>query len=233
MLNNLPFCRTNDFQRFVILCDPRTGSTWLHTLLNSSDQILSYGELLTERNLTQSLEKTIWHDHHQSIKAIGCKIFYEQLSDPKFKKLLTEISENKSIKIIDLKRENMVECFVSLKIAEKTQSWSNDAKGTSKVDKLSINIEELEAFIKERKGSRSQVLNLLGDHKKYKTTYEQLVGQTRKELEDLQSFLGVEPMSMFSLLNKQNSASLEDLISNFEEIKSDLDRLYTSCKVTI
>lgn len=76
LLNLFPQSK-NNYIRFAIICAPRSGSNWLHTLLNSHHNIISYGEILRKthvNNPTQklpTLNELVFYPHHPSIKAVG------------------------------------------------------------------------------------------------------------------------------------------------------------------
>lgn len=220
LLNKLPVGRSSNFTRFIILCDPRTGSTWLHTLLNSSPKIMSYGEILTEKDMSLGLEQTIWKPHHHSIKAVGCKIFYEQLITPAFEHIFKEIKNSPHIKIIDLTRENKIETFVSLKIAEQTDAWSVGAKHAKSRQSVYINEEELEEYMARQERNKTYILDEVKKRDLYSVVYEKLSHKTDIILAEVQSFLGVKPRRLFSLLKKQNPEPLQELVLNYEEIES-------------
>lgn len=180
---------------------------------------MSYGEVLTEQEMSSGLTATIWKSHHQSIKAIGCKVFYEQLALPQFASVFDEIKNDHDIKIIDLHRENKLEAFVSFKIAKQTGAWTNDAGGQSIKQKMSIKISEFEQFVNQQAEVRRKTLQVLKNHEIYTVSYERLTKNTESELDKIQLFLGTRPRKLFSLLHKQNPEPLEDLISNYHELK--------------
>ena len=115
------------FTKFVIVCAPRSGSTWLHTLLNSHAQIFSYGEILREtcevnpQKQLPSLEELVFYPHHASIQAVGLKVFYEYKTNEPFRRSFQDIAADPSVCIIHLIREDKAAQFKSLKQAEATQ----------------------------------------------------------------------------------------------------------------
>ena len=121
ILNKISPFRATAHVHFVILCMPRTGSTLLHTLLNSHPNIISYGEVLRRnyvRGKQTDLSADIFKKHQTSIKAIGLKLFYEYRTKQDFKDYYREITRNKNVKIIHLVRENLLDSFISLKNAQ-------------------------------------------------------------------------------------------------------------------
>ncbi|WP_422362219.1 sulfotransferase domain-containing protein [Reichenbachiella sp.] len=203
LLEKWPFGHNNDFQRFVILCHPRTGSTWLHTLLNSNTRVMSYGEILTEKKSMTKLEEAIWSDHHSFIQAVGCKIFYEQLGDEQFCHVLGEIASNPNIKIIDLSRKDSRAAFSSLKIAKKSGTWSSTRNNQNKGNSVFIAEKESDSYTENLELNRARVLHELKFHEVFSLSYEDLVRNEGREMDRVQNFLNVTPVSLFSLLRKQ------------------------------
>src|SRR5688572_9500988 len=76
------------YTSFVILCEPRTGSTLLHTFLNFHPNIRSYGEILRElveknNNLNLNvLNANIFKPHAKHLQAVGLKLFYFYFDHP-------------------------------------------------------------------------------------------------------------------------------------------------------
>lgn len=207
-----------NFTKYIVLCDPRTGSTWLHTLLNSSPYIVSYGEYLTEHDVPTDLHSTIWKSHHRSVIAVGCKIFYEQLLDNRYSHIRSEIISDPNIKIIDLYRESHLEMFVSLKQAEKSNRWSS-TKGKEKTDTaFRVDHEEYEGFINKIGKARQEINAQLENHMVYHLAYEQLLANEADVLREVQEFINVLPGELFSLLKKQSNLSLRHRIENFDDL---------------
>lgn len=203
LLEKWPFDHNCDFQRFVVLCHPRTGSTWLHTLLNSSSQIMSYGEILTEKKNINKLEQTIWGSHHSAIQAVGCKIFYEQLIDRHFCQVFEEIISNPNIRVIDLSRRDARAAFSSLKVAEKSDAWSSTQSNQNNENQVFITENEFDSYVENLELNRAKVLQGLKDHDVLSLSYEDLVRNEAPELVRVQKFLNVTPVPLFSLLQKQ------------------------------
>lgn len=147
--------KSTDYTKFIILCTPRTGSNWLHTLLNSHWQIFSYGEAIrraieSETPLNQlSLETLIYTPHQTRIKAVGFKLFYEYWNDPAYKPFMQEAIKDKGIKIIHLTRNNILAQYTSLQKAEKSEIWSRSANKEAVYSAIYIDQQGFELFKKE------------------------------------------------------------------------------------
>lgn len=195
---------------FVILCQPRTGSTLLHTYLNSHPNIMSYGEDVRSGNKQVMLKK-----FPKSIKAVGFKLFYEDLEQNIFKKIITKTN----IKIVHLVRQDLLRQFISLKRAQKTEVWSQEkefkgADGTA----IKIDIQEFKSFEQNSIQQRQQMLSLFEQHEMLQVSYEDLCLRPEEILDGIQHFLNAKPRKLFSLLKKQNTDQLELLVSNHLEL---------------
>lgn len=207
-LNFFP-SKEKKFTKFAIVCAPRSGSTWLHTLLNSHPKIISYGEILRENHETNPKEKLVsihelvFHLHHSSIKAIGLKLFYEYENDKVYQNSFNEIIKDKSIHIIHLVREDKSAQFKSLKRAEKTQKWSS---GKSKEQTISVTIDpdELGDYQRNVLISEEHIDDLFLHHPLLKIKYEDLLSDQKSVLATAQIFLNVKPRKLFSLLKRQS-----------------------------
>lgn len=207
LLNFFP-AKEKSFTKFVIVCAPRSGSTWLHTLLNSHTNIISYGEILREKfevkpnQQLPPLEELLFHPHHASIRAVGLKLFYEYETRAPFKKTFHEIVNDPSIFIIHLIRDDKPAQFKSLKRAEASQQWSS-GRSTNHSIPIPINPVEMEGYQKKLLAEEKHIHALLQNHPILIVKYEDLLSHQEKTLDDVQKFLKVKPKRLFSLLKKQ------------------------------
>lgn len=200
----------SEYQKFVILASARTGSTWLHTLLNSHPQILSKGEIIREKNCTLG---EVFNAQSRGIKAVGCKIF---MDDPRYETAINELITRKDIKIIFLTRKNKVAQFASLKIAQQDHKWSGQASKESVI----ISTSELATFIKNQKNFEKIFPQRFHSHQTISIHYEELLESPDSTTELIQKFIHVRLRRLFSLLKRQGDQSYAKRITNWQEIKS-------------
>lgn len=227
-LNSLILSKDTRYTKFVILCEGRTGSTLLHTYLNSHFNIHSYGDIFNrctdEKDL---LGQIVFHSHSKNIKAVGFKLFYNYQVLPQFQELFQQILEDKDIKIIHLTRANSLKVFTSLKIAEKTGKWSHESnKAKIELKQVDLDIEDTLKFVNSYEEKQPMLNRLFEDHDLLNVSYDNLVDQTRTTLNKVQRFLEVSPKNLISVLERQNPESLSTLISNYKEIKEHLPDKY-------
>ena len=207
ILNLFP-AKNNAFIKFAILCSPRSGSTWLHTLLNSHPHILSHGEILREyheKNKTElpPLSSLVFHPHHSSIRAVGLKIFYEYERDPAYKKSVQELITDPTIQIIHLVRNDKQAQFESLLRAQKSQQWSS-GKAVKKPTPVAIHPDELDHYQNEQAQAEKKISRLLRDHSMLTIHYETLRDDQHNTCRMILDFLNTQPRKLFSLLHRQS-----------------------------
>ena len=174
-LNVLPFFKSNDYTIFLIVGHPRTGTSLLHTYLNSHWNILSLNEPLTDT--TDSA--TLFTKQSKLIKAIGFKYFYEYTDNVSKKNTLIELLKKGNIKIIKIERRNYLRTYVSRCIAEKTNEWSSTGTTNHSIDQKKITLAKedcLFAFDQYKKNEQETDATIRNYNASvFKTDYEMLV----------------------------------------------------------
>lgn len=223
LLNLFPRSKSN-YIRFAIICAPRSGSNWLHTLLNSHANIVSYGEILRKSHALNpsqklsSLNELVYYPHHRSVKAVGLKLFYTYLNDEKFVNSFLETADDRGILIIQLIRKDFLAQYTSLKRAEENQRWSQ-ARSYDKTKSIFINPEGFNAYRKELLDNQNEIRRIFATHPFLEISYEDLNERLDETLIEVQEFLGVKQKKLFSLLRKQASGSLKNQIKNWTDFK--------------
>jgi len=207
---------------FVILCQPRTGSTLLYTLLNSHTAIYSYGEVLRkkiESGTAINLNTTVFRKHPHQIRAVGLKVFYDYLFNTSYKKHCEVILKNKSIKVIHLVRNEQLDSFLSLKKAELSQVWSSTREIEPQTKSTVLpGKEEFISFLEENRLHRQNIEKHFAEHQRLDVSYEALTNNREETLMVIQQFLSVKPKNLFSLLKKQAPNHFD--LPNYEELDS-------------
>jgi LPS sulfotransferase NodH len=225
-MNKLSFSKTLSYSPFVILSEPRSGSTLLHTYLNSHTQVKSYGEVLRENlvdaphlPLTESsVSQLVFKPHTPALKAIGLKIFYEYYDDPLYAAAFQHIVQRKDVKIIHLVRQDLLKVYASLQVARKTNIWSSTKSNAAEKVKVLIDVDDFKRFVLQHRTHQEKFASLFKDHSCIKISYEELVGKPEATLEMVQQFLGVPARKLFSLLKKQNSDTISSIVENYDEV---------------
>src|SRR6056297_628556 len=208
----------NEYLKFMVVSNPRTGSTLLVHLLNSHPDILCHGEIfhwkaifsmpLSEkkclpalndrnRNPVRFLEQ-LFSDGYGS-KAIGIKMF--QNHNPA---MLNFLIRKREVKKIILKRNNYLDGFVPPKVNVDPAKFLN--------------------YIKKNENFFTSVISQLEKtgQNYFLVDYKEILDKGIRK--DLLEFIGVNSDISLTASNKkkQNPAKLSERISNYSEIKENL-----------
>jgi len=223
--------------RFLIACQPRTGSNWLCTLLQSHPQVLCHHEVFHsddiyyavghrdgrlahlgtthQRDLDpQHFLEELWRADFGRA-AVGIKLLEGQAPE-----MLTRLLAESSVKKLLLRRRSRVRAYVSLLRARETGHWAR-----TPYDGLTVRVEAHE---------------LLGFARRYDEFYARLRSSTRSQpvlevvYEDLQrdprefarvlEFLevGAPELALGASTMRQSCDSLREAIGNFDELALEL-----------
>lgn len=220
-----------DYTAFVILCEPRSGSTLLHTYLNSHSQVISYGEVLrmelektSQPKKADPLSDIVFTSHAKQIKAVGLKLFYSYVDDPDYARSFDQLVARKDVKVIHLVRKNLLELYVSLKTAEQTNVWSA-TRPSAKVTPITVDVDDYSKFIATHKRQETRMADLFKDHTMLTISYDDLAQAPEQTLLTVQKFLGVQPQNLFTLLARQSQGTLASRISNYAEVQAFVNNL--------
>jgi len=220
LLDVLPFFKGTDYTKFLILGHPRTGTSLLHTYLNSHWNVFSLNEPLN--NTTDG--RMLFKKHSKLIKTIGFKYFYEYTEDISKRNMFIELLKNDDIKIIKIERKNYLRTYVSRCIAEKTNEWSSTEAKHHSVDHKKIVFKKetfLHAFAQYKKNEQdTDALIKEYNSPVFETDYETLIQQPNEVMFSIQKFLGVPQHTPQSLLQRQNAEPLSVLIENYDYLKA-------------
>lgn len=216
-------------KEFVIISNPRSGSTHLRLLLNSHPMIESYGEVFMYgfqilkffisvfRNIFKksSLKRVLSFKKNSTL--CGFKILYHQF---RYTPLIEFIFLRDDIKVIHILRRNLLRIYISHIIAKKTQQWCSYSE--TSLRKISVGcggvIKELEG-LKSRQGKYCEKIK---NNDVIEIYYEDLIKNTKKVLKDVQKFLGVPVEKLSSNLVKQNPYKISEMVENYDELEETL-----------
>lgn len=234
------------YQKFIILGMGRTGSNMLASSLRSHSQVVVFGEIfnnnhklilweypgyaryrtlesalsLRESDPKSFLNTLVFQRFPKNIPAVGFKLFYYHAQDENWKCIWPYLKAMTNLKIIHIKRNNILKTFRSLRIAFITGKWSKRSGGESIVPgPIELEYERcLEAFEKTRK-AEDKYDRFFEKHQKVTVIYEDLVKDYSKHTKHIQEFLGVKHKALHPSTKKQNIQPLSKAISNYRELK--------------
>lgn len=235
------------YQPFVILGTARTGSTMLWSYLNSHPDILClrgvygstnkinfgkfYGELPEEYHSSELiklrnekpiefLENYVWKEYSKPFKAVGFKYFYDHNRHLANKnEVINYFTENKAIKFLHLKRDNLLATLFSYKRALAQQQW---AKANTNF-RTSITVQECNDYFKQIIDSQKRFDELFTD-RTLQVNYDNLLNATEQTLQKVLDFIGVKTILLTTETNKNRKTKLSDCITNYTELKTHFKR---------
>lgn len=230
------------YQPFVIIGTARTGSTMLWSYLNSHPDVLclrgAYGstnkvnfgkfyldlpeecyskELITLRNNSsvRFLNEFIFKSYPRPYKAIGFKYFYDHDRHLRNKnELLQYFSQNKRIKFIHLKRDDLLATLFSYKRARAQNQWNADDSNF----RTCISISECYSFFDLINKQQIRFDKLFGQ-RSLSISYENMVHQPNTTLSNVQQFLGLQPKQLKTETTRNREVKLADFVTNYSELR--------------
>ena len=231
----------NQYCKFVVLTHARTASSTMITMLNRHPNIMAFGEIFRADQISfnnegfdnqskrmMALRQTypidfiqhqIFPSYSENTKAVGFKLFPEQINTRSFRPIWDWIVANKSIRIILLYRENLLAYYTSHIIAINTKKFGirnvTDRINTT----INIDFDDCLKKFQYRTTSHRKILQDLKDHQLLEISYEELTGDMDRGFSRLQKFLGVEKQPLAVSGIKKEVRPLSTVIENYTELR--------------
>ncbi len=211
--------------KFIVLTRSRTGSNLLMSFLNSHPDISAQGEIFSRidgRDYKVILEEAFGHLSPCEVKAKGFKIFYYHPVDGSSPGLWNALTSNADIKVIHLKRRNVLHTLISRKIAGITDVWGIRS-GLSSQDGSTIQFttEELKKGFLQTEKWEQRGAKMFAGHSLHTVYYEDLVKDRDESLRKIVVFLGLRYYPLKTNMVKQNRRTPRETISNYDALKAE------------
>lgn len=213
-----------EYARFVVLTRSRTGSTMLTSFLNSHPNIYAMGEVFSWLNgkRYENVLNKVFSRQPANVKAVGFKIFYYHPQDDPSCGIWNELMNMRELRLIHLKRRNILRTLLSRKIAAKRDIWSA-TNGVARVDvdakKVEFKVDELREEFERTRAWEEEYDKMFSTHPIVVVYYEDLVERPEMAFRWITDMLGLPHHKPKTALVKQNPEKLSQLIVNYEEVK--------------
>lgn len=227
--------KQKNYTRFIVLSRSRTGSNLLLNSLNMHPHIHAFGEVFRGgvndgikaevlKSAENYLDKNIFKYYDKSIHAVGFKIFYQHPVWDQSGNVWNCLQGMDNLKVIHLKRNNILRSLVSQKIAFKTDVWKEtDAKdGSSPLDrKVRLSKEECEENFKKTRAQEAAGDKMFCNHEVLQISYEDLTNDYQDQMQRALAFLNVSTFELQPQTLRQNPEPLRDLLINYDQLREE------------
>jgi LPS sulfotransferase NodH len=231
----------SDYSKYIILGAARTGSNLLRSLLNSHSGVIAFGELfrndkrigwdlpgyfqnkkaisMIQTDPIGFLRNSVFVEYPKRISAVGFKLFYDHAQSTEWKPIWPFLRNQDDLRIIHLKRKNILRRVLSLQRAMSTGRWVS--RSQTALDNLPITLDYnrcLNVF-KETRDSEQRFDKYFENNSRIDVFYEDLSRDYTLEMKRVQEFLGVPCQFVKPSVYRQSSESLSSAILNYHETK--------------
>jgi LPS sulfotransferase NodH len=231
------------YRRFVIVGIARTGSTLLIDLLNSHSQALAFGELFRSSDaigwdvrpfttlqngrlltLYQSdpltfLQRNVFRSWPREIAAVGFKLFYYHARVHPYSAIWDYLSMETDVRILHIKRRNILEQFLSLQRAHLSNIWSSTQLSKEITPPLRLEAEACKMHFSRVRRFEAECDTFFARHLVKSVYYEDLIARRAAEMQDVFDFLGLRKEPVSAQIVRQRTEPLASVIANYGELK--------------
>ena len=233
----------SQYTKFIILGTERVGSNYLGDFLNSHPNIVFYLEIFHREqsfwgtwayqpaNIDKALElrklhpieflnRYVFRKYARKTNVIGFKIFYHHARNKNNLKVWDYLRHLPQIKIIHLKRQNLLDSFISNLYSNRSNLFVVTKKNQIVEQKaILVNYEQLNNYFIRISSQRNEFDNFFQDNHKMEVFYEKLTQNTTTQLNRIQEFLNVDKKKLHSRMLKISKKKTSERIINYQELK--------------
>lgn len=207
-------------------------------LLNSHSKVICYGELFnpskeTRQNAIRSsvaikpnedpkkyLKSNVFKRYSKDIEGVGFRLFYTHARKNDNWTGLWPYIATSDIKIIHLKRKDLLAQFLSLKQALRSNVWvSNDEKNKREDGDIWLDPEECSRYFINMRWCELRAKKEFANSSMLEISYEELAQDQVNESQKILSFLELPYENLSSKTKKQRKKPKSKVIKNYAELR--------------
>jgi LPS sulfotransferase NodH len=228
----------------VIVGVARTGSTLLVNLLNSHPHTLVFGELFRSadsigwdvspfarqrkaRDLAlyrtaplAFLRKRVFRRWPGKIAAVGFKLFYYHARTHPFSAVWEYLVRDPEVLVLHIKRKNILEQFLSLRLAHMTEVWSSEQKKGKVPGPIRLEADACLLHFEQVRAQEAACDAFFEGHPVIAIYYEDLMKNAALEMQRVQRFLGLNVKPLIAETRRQRTEPVWHAIANYDELKA-------------
>ena len=233
----------SDYHRFVVVGVARTGSTLLLNLLNAHHTVVAFGELfrgdgaigwdippfVTQQSLRfrrmaetqplEFLEHAVFRPWPREVAAVGFKLFYYHARCGRQVMVWDYLRTEPGLAIIHIKRRNILEQYVSLRVAHATNVWSTAKQPDGSAEPISLVPEDCLRHFEEVRAQEEACDAFFTGCRVLTLTYEDLVADRAAAMKAVGAHLGLSLESAKPGIVRQRTQPLSHAIANYDELR--------------
>jgi LPS sulfotransferase NodH len=241
---------SSDRSSFVVLCTPRTGTNLFIEMLNSHPDCFSGYEVLSEMHVRDNhipwflpdiadnlklcdlrrtnpvafLEKLDQLTRSRGYSAVGFKYMYWEAD--KTPAVTEYLVSHKDIRVIHIRRRNLLRRLLSQRRAEQTGQWFAEGDQTVELPPIRLTLHDLVADINYLRPKEIYYGGLVESHDVLNLYYEDIVSDTVGTAKQAWRFLGLRDWDSVSIRSKKIGVDpLEHAIENYDELRREITEL--------
>ena len=230
-----------DYQKFIIMGMPRSGSNLLASSLRSRKNIITYGELFNEKSRERRdilwdtagyrttdkalilrdadpiafLESMVFKRMPTYVQALGFKLFYHH-ADDNWERVWPYL-QGQDLKVLHLKRRNYLKVLLSISVAMRTKQFVSRNITNSRQQSITLDYNECLHWFEMTKAWENKFDTYFDDS--LILYYEDLVKNYAQIMQNIQEYLNVRVGETRSPLKKQSQLTLDKAITNFDQLR--------------
>lgn len=236
------FWGQSSYTRFIILGRSRVGSNLLRGLLNAHPQVIAYGEVFRDRTASdwdhtghfqtrrlrrlareqpvRFLESKLLGRYPRAVQAVGFKLFYYHARDGAEAGVWPYLRERADIRVIHLRRRNLLQTHLSRTRAALTDRWVNTSGQPDAPVVVSLDYEECVRDFEQTRAWEREADRYFVGHPVLPLDYEDLIASFEQEALRIQHFLQLPPRAMIPSTYQQARQPLSATIANYAALKA-------------
>jgi hypothetical protein len=177
--------------------------------------------LLINREPIRFLKEKVFIEFPSQIKAVGFKMFYFHAQSENWRPVWTYLQEQKTFKIIHIKRNNVLKTYLSHTRALQTDTWINKKNKVEDQPPIVLEYEKTLHYFKKVEEYEKKYDDYFKHHDRLELIYETLAASYQDEVERVFAFLGVpggeevKPVTF-----RQAMKPLHQCIANYSMLKN-------------
>jgi LPS sulfotransferase NodH len=217
---------------FIVLAEPRTGSSLLCRELGANRNLICKSEILLHHSAEEFFPLILNRDGktqrtrcHSKLLTAGCKVMASQLIT-RAPNLHHDMIE-KNFKIIRLTRYNLLKQFYSMVAARRNKTWRLNELEKDDYPQLELHIDVfwMERLLESMDKNMIEASNRLSSLPMMDLQYETYIKDVEGAMMDVSDFLGIDadfeeidyPKNKGPIV-KQRQLPIEDLVTNYEDV---------------